>query len=122
MKILSKFTIASLALAGLMGPAALTPALAQGYVQVDVPVYTTWQPTWDQYQFDQKHVMLGVVEDFAPYRLTVTRRDGVTQTVDLKNGTRIYPIGSTPSQGERVAMVGYWSNGTFIVNRLVLRS
>ena len=66
--------------------------------------------------------MLSIVTNFAPYRLTVQRRNGVVQTVDLKNGTRIYPIGRTPSPGERVALVGYYSNGTFVVNRVILRT
>jgi hypothetical protein len=86
-----------------------------------VPVYTTWQPAWDQYHYDKNHVMLGTVTGFSPYRLTIQRRNGVVQTVDLKNGTSIFPTGATPTQGERVALVGYWSNGTFIANRVVLR-
>jgi hypothetical protein len=53
--------------------------------------------------------------------LTVARRNGDVQTVDLKNGTVIYPTGATPTTGERVALVGYYSNGTFIANGLVLR-
>ena|SRR5579862_7568455 len=86
-----------------------------------VPMYTTWQTDWDAYRYDQGHVILGTVTDFAPYRLTVQRRNGGVQTVDLKNGTVIYPEGSTPSPGQRVALVGYYSNGTFIANRVVLR-
>ncbi|MBV8489146.1 MAG: hypothetical protein JO199_01360 [Candidatus Eremiobacteraeota bacterium] len=122
MKTFARTAIASLALAAILGPASLTiPASAQVYVQV--PVYTTWQPAWDadDYVDQARHVMVGTVVDFSPYRLTVQNRNGVVQTVDLKNGTRIYPVGATPSPGERAAMVGYWSNGTFIVNRVVLR-
>ncbi len=120
MKLLAKTTIASLALAALLGPIALSaPASAQTYYQG--PVYSTWQPGWDQYRADRHHVMFGVVTNFAPYRLTVHRRDGIVQTVDLKNGTLIFPTGATPMPGERVALAGYWSNGTFIVNRVILR-
>lgn len=110
---------AGMALATLFGSASLaTPAFAQGYAY---PTYTTWQSDWDADRYDRKHVMLGVVTGFAPYRLTVQRRNGIVQTVDLKNGTLIFPTGATPSAGERVALVGYYSNGTFVVNRVVLR-
>jgi len=109
----------SLAAAALIlcGAAHAVPAVAQQ----DIPPYTTWQPDWDQYHYDRAHVMLGKVADFSPYRLTVARRNGAVQTVDLKHGTVIYPTGATPSQGERVALVGYYSNGTFIANRVILR-
>jgi hypothetical protein len=89
--------------------------------QQDIPPYTTWQSGWDQNHYDGHHVMLGTVADFSPYRLTVARRNGMVQTVDLKRGTVIYPTGATPNQGERVALVGYYSNGTFIANRVILR-
>lgn len=65
--------------------------------------------------------MTGIVTGFSPYRLTIQRRNGITQTVDLKNGTVIYPTGATPTQGERAALLGYYSNGTFVVNRVILR-
>jgi hypothetical protein len=66
-------------------------------------------------------VILGTVSAFSPYRLTVTRRNGDMQTIDLKHGTVIHPTGATPTPGERVAIVGYYSNGTFIANRVILR-
>jgi hypothetical protein len=99
------------------GAAIALPAAAQ----YDIPPYTTWQPGWDQYQYDRQHVILGHVSAFTPYRLTVMRRNGDVQTVDLKHGTEIFPTGATPSAGERVALVGYYSNGTFIANRVILR-
>ncbi|HXB84065.1 MAG TPA: hypothetical protein VNU22_12015 [Candidatus Acidoferrum sp.] len=101
----------------LVGGASTAPVAAQDY---GVPAYTTWQPGWDAHQYDKHHVMLGTVASFAPYRLTVARRNGNVQTVDLKNGTVIYPTGATPTTGERVALVGYYSNGTFIANRVIL--
>ena len=101
----------------LVGGASITPVAAQDY---GVPAYTTWQPGWDTHQFDKHHVMLGTVAAFTPYRLTVARHNGVVQTVDLKHGTVIYPTGATPATGERVALVGYYSNGTFIANRVIL--
>jgi hypothetical protein len=107
----------------LLGGACVAPAYAQDYSAQDdaVPPYTTWQSGWDTYQFDRRHVILGIVQSFSPYRLTVLRRNGDVQTVDLKNGTIIYPTGATPTQGERVSLVGYYSNGTFICNRVILR-
>jgi hypothetical protein len=86
----------------------------------DGPVYTNWQPAWDQGQFDRRHVILGTVSQFQPFRLQVARTNGTVQTIDLKNGTRIFPRGETPSTNERVAIVGYYSNGTFIANRVIL--
>lgn len=97
-----------------------TAASAQTVIE-RVPAYTTWQANWDRNRFDVHHVVLGSVAGFTPYRLTVQRADGMMQTVDLKNGTLIYPTGATPTQGERAAIVGYYSNGTFIANRVILR-
>jgi hypothetical protein len=104
----------------LFGGASLAPVAAQDYDN-GMPAYTTWQPGWDTYQFDRRHVILGTVQNFSPYRLTVMRHNGNVQTVDLKNGTIIYPTGATPTTGERVSLVGYYSNGTFICNRVIIR-
>ena len=113
--------LASLALvAGLSGSFA-TRASAQVYVRGYVPVYTTWQPQWDRYEYDRRHVILGTVVGFHPYRVTVARQDGDIQTIDLKPGTVIHPIDATPVRGDRIAIYGYYSNGTFIANGLVLR-
>ena len=118
----TRTAIASLALAALISPlSGAVPAMAQGAPDQTVVVYTTWQPDWDANKFDKAHVMLGEVANFTPYRLTIARKNGAEQTVDLKNGTLIYPTGATPTQGERAALVGYYSNGTFIANRVILR-
>src|ERR1700722_5125450 len=77
-----------------------------------------WQPTWDTGSYDRNHMLLGTVGSFAPFRLTLTNASGDTITVDLKQGTVIRPTGLTPSSGQRVAVFGYWSNGTFIANRV----
>lgn len=79
-----------------------------------------WQPSWDTGSYDRNHMLLGTVGSFAPFRLTLTNAGGDTMTVDLKQGTTIRPTGLTPSAGQRVAVFGYWSNGTFIANRVVL--
>ena len=102
---------------------ASVPAGAQqmGGGYGNYPQYNSWQPGWNHGQYDRHHIIIGRVVSFSPYRLTVQRANGNRQTVDLKGGTVIRPIGSTPRPGDRVAMIGYYSNGTFIVRRLVLR-
>jgi len=87
----------------------------------NAPVYTTWQPQWDRFQYDRHHVILGSVVHFRPYRVTIERQDGDVQTIDLKPGTVIHPLGATPVRGDRIAIYGYYSNGTFIANGMVLR-
>ena len=81
----------------------------------------SWQAGWDTGAYDRNHILVGVVNSFAPYRLTLIEPQGGTMTVDLKQGTVIRPTGDTPSTGQHVAVFGYWSNGTFIANRVVLR-
>jgi hypothetical protein len=85
-----------------------------------VPMYTTWQDQWNTGRYDKRHVILGTVADFKPFRLEVSRADGPTQTIDLKQGTTILPSGMTPMPNQHVAVVGYYSNGTFIANRVIL--
>lgn len=81
---------------------------------------SAWQPAWDTGNYDRNHILLGTVGSFSPYRLTLANAAGDTTTVDLKNGTVIRPTGSTPQAGQRAAVFGYWSNGTFIANRVIL--
>jgi hypothetical protein len=116
---MKKITTALAALALISGLSMIAPTMTSA--QVYGPAYTTWQSAWDRYEYDHNHVMLGIVLHFSPYRVTIQRRDGFVQTVDLKNGTVINPIGATPVRGDRIAAYGYYSNGTFIVNGLVLR-
>ncbi len=105
--------------------AAVAPALADDviiYGAHEVPAYTVWQPGWDRHEYDRHHVILGTVVHFSPYRLQLARRNGVVQQIDLKNGTVIFPTGATPSPSQRVAIVGYYSRGTFIANRVLLHN
>jgi len=118
-----KFTLAPLVLAASF---ILSSAVAQAdeVVIVDahgVPQYSSWQAAWDRYEFDRHHVILGTVTNFQPYRLQIARRNGNVQMIDLKNGTVILPTGATPTTNERVAIIGYYSRGTFIANRLIIR-
>jgi len=107
--------------------AAAAPAgaqvVVQGVVEIGphgVPAYQEWQPAWDRYQYDRRHVMLGTVADFQPFRLQLARPNGAVQMIDLKDGTIILPTGATPMANERVAIVGYYSRGTFIANRVLI--
>jgi hypothetical protein len=113
--------LASLALIAGLSASFAPRASAQVYAQGYVPVYTTWQPQWDRFQYDRRHVILGTVVGFRPYRVEVARQDGDIQTIDLKPGTVIHPTDATPARGDRIAIYGYYSNGTFIANGLVLR-
>ena len=88
------------------------------------PAYNTvdaWQNAWDTGTYDRNHVLLGTVGKYARSRLTVNSAQGDSMVVDLKEGTVIRPTGATPSAGQQVAVTGYWSNGTFIANRVILR-
>jgi hypothetical protein len=80
-----------------------------------------WDSAWDSGTYDRLHYVIGTVASFSPYRLLVARGSGETTQVDLKHGTLIRPVGLDLSPGEHVAVVGYWSKGTFIANRVVLR-
>jgi hypothetical protein len=71
-------------------------ALSASAQSIYVPPYVRWQAAWDRGQFDRAHVILG-------------------------HGTAILPTGETPSTNQRVAVVGYYSNGTFIADRVILR-
>jgi len=86
-----------------------------------IPNYTQWQKSWDRAAFRNPHVIVGEVIDFRPYRVRLRRSSGKLETVDLKHGTQILPVDATPTPGERVALVGYYSNGTFVADRLIIR-
>jgi hypothetical protein len=99
------------------------PAAASNFNAFD-PEYNSvdaWQTAWDTGAYDRNHTLLGTVGKFTPNRLTITSVQGDTMTVDLKEGTVIRPTGTKPTAGQRVAAFGYWSNGTFIANRVILR-
>jgi hypothetical protein len=111
----------ALAIATALLGASAASLSAPAAAQYDGPIYNGWQAGWDSYQFDRRHVILGTVQAFQPYRVTILRRNGNIQTIDLKNGTVILPTGATPTPGEHIAVVGYYSAGVFIANRVVLR-
>jgi hypothetical protein len=117
--------LALLVACGIASAATSSPARADDVIIIGphhVPVYQQWQPAWDRDEFDRHHVILGTVTNFEPFRLQVARRDGAVQLIDLKNGTVILPTGTTPMPNERVAVVGYYSHGTFIANRVLIHA
>jgi hypothetical protein len=116
MKLRSLLTLGVLAAA--VGSTAV-PASAQA--NNVPPPYRQWESGWDQGQFDRNHVIVGTVSNFQPFRLQIARTNGTVQTIDLKNGTHIFPRGETPATNQRVAVTGYYSNGTFIADRVILR-
>ncbi|MFY9781096.1 MAG: hypothetical protein WAJ85_11375 [Candidatus Baltobacteraceae bacterium] len=120
--------MSSVLLAGAVTIAAAqdTPSTANNWNTFD-PAYssvTTWNVAWDAGTYDQHHVLIGTVADFKPYRMLLQPADpsGHATTVDLKNGTVIRPDGTQLAPGMRVAVLGYWSKGTFIANRVILRN
>jgi hypothetical protein len=119
-----KLFLSLLALLVAAGTFAVRPASADEVIVIDhhAPQYQTWQANWDRFEYDRHHVILGTVAKFEPFRLEVARRDGAIQMIDLKNGTVILPTGTTPMLNERVAIVGYYSRGTFIANRVIIRT
>jgi len=117
---------ATAAIGAAQAPPPCAPMAAPGPAAWNAfdPTYNTvdaWQTAWDTGNYDRSHVVLGTVGKFTKDRLTVASAQGDTMTVDLKEGTVIRPTGATPSAGQRVAVFGYWSNGTFIANRVILR-
>jgi hypothetical protein len=120
---LRTLTLALAFVAGI-GAAAAAPAGAATFALVAQvgPVYNQWQPAWDRYEFDRHHVILGTVTHFDPFRLQIARPNGSVQMIDLKDGTVILPTGTTPMVNERVAVTGYYSHGTFIANRILIRA
>jgi hypothetical protein len=122
MKALRTVALVLAASAGL-GASALAPAGAQPYPDRDGggPAYRQWQPDWDRGEFDRNHIMIGTVVKFTPFRLELARENGDVQTIDLKNGTIIRPVGATPTRNERVAVEGFYSRGTFVANRIIIR-
>jgi hypothetical protein len=105
--------------------APANPPANSGWNTFD-PQYDTmnaWNTTWDSGTYDRHHVLVGTVADFKPFRMLLqpANPDDHATMVDLKNGTVIRPEGTSLVPGMRVAIFGYWSKGTFIANRVVLR-
>ena len=101
----------ALALATLSFGAATLPALAQPYGP---------PPPWAAPYYDtSRHILAGVITYAAPYRITLqVGPRGRSLPIDLHNGTVILPTGTTLTPGMHVHVRGYWSNGTFIANRV----
>jgi hypothetical protein len=87
------------------------------------PLPEAWDAAWDSGTYDHRHYIIGTVASFSAYRLSIAAGTGNDETmqIDLKKGTVIRPTGLNLAPGEHVAVIGYWSKGTFIANRVVLR-
>jgi len=108
----------TLALFGAVGAFATQAAPASAQASL----YERWNAQWDAGSYDHHHLLVGTIASFTPYRLLLSRdQGGETTRVDLKHGTTIRPEGMSLSPGEHIAVMGYWSKGTFIANRIVLR-
>jgi hypothetical protein len=111
--------------AGAIGSAQTTnPCMGSTSWNAVDPAYNSidsWQTAWDKGNYDRNHILVGTVGSFAPFRLTMLTAAGDSMTIDLKSGTVMRPDSAKPQAGEHVAIFGYWSNGTFIANRVVLR-
>jgi len=120
-----KYHLAAVAFLAALFTAGTLQAQADEVIIIDnhgAPRYTTWQAAWDRFEYDRHHVMLGTVAGYEPYRLQIARRDGNVQMIDLKRGTVILPTGATPMVNERIAVIGYYSHGTFIANRVIIHA
>jgi hypothetical protein len=121
----TSFTTLDVVRASALGLAMFGSMYAIAAAQETAPYRQPGAAAWSRFDrgnYDRNHVVVGTVGSFHPYRLTLLNQQGDSMTIDLKNGTVIRPTGMTPSTGQRVAVFGYWSNGTFIANRVVLRS
>ena len=91
--------------------ATVAPAAAQAYP------YSYSYPSARAPQ--GSHDLRGVVAGFGGYSMTLNIRRG-SVPVQLHRGTIIEPIGTTLQPGMRVNVHGYWSNGTFVANRIAV--
>ncbi len=95
--------------AGMTMVAATTaPAAAQVYYQAPPPIAA------------RAHELRGVVTSFYRFEMSVGSR-GENVPVQLHQGTVIEPLGASLQPGTRVTIRGYWNNGVFFANRIIIR-
>jgi hypothetical protein len=97
-------TLMAGALAVGAGLSSAAPASAQVYYQAPV----------------RAHEVRGVVTSFYRYGMSIDSR-GQNIPVQLHQGTIIEPLGASVQPGMRVVLFGYWTNGVFAANRIILR-
>ena len=99
---------------------AASPATAQAdeYV-VTTPVVVERPVVVAQRPWERAHQLRGVVARFGGYDMTL-RVEGSPLPVRLHQGTIINPTGLTIKPGMRVRVFGYWANGRFQADRIVL--
>jgi hypothetical protein len=95
--------------AGLSFVAAIAPAVAQTYYQAPPPIAAG------------AHELRGVVTSFYRFEMSVSSPRGQNIPVQLHQGTVIAPEGASLQPGMRVVIHGYWNNGVFFANRIVVR-
>jgi len=93
-------------------------ALADEYV-VTTPVVVERPVIVAQRPWESAHQLHGVVGSFGGFDMTL-RVEGEPLPVRLHQGTIINPTGLTIKPGMRVRVFGYWANGRFQANRIVL--
>jgi hypothetical protein len=91
----------------LMG--AIAPAAAQTY----------YQPPPVRAEARAREVR-GIVTSFYRYNMSISSR-GQNVPVQLHQGTIIEPTGAAMQPGMRVTLRGYWTNGVFVANRIIVR-
>jgi hypothetical protein len=89
--------------------AATAPAAAQTYYQGPPPIAAG------------AHELRGVVTSFYRFEMSVSSPRGQNVPVQLHQGTVIAPVGASLQPGMRVVIHGYWNNGVFFANRIVVR-
>src|ERR1700722_14012622 len=89
--------------------AATAPVSAQTYYQQPPPVAA------------RGHELRGVVTSFYRFEMSVNFPRGQNVPVQLHQGSVIAPVGASLQPGMRVVIHGYWNNGVFFANRIVVR-
>jgi hypothetical protein len=91
--------------------AATTPVSAQTYYPAPPPPPVA----------ARGHELRGVVTSFYRFEMSVNSPRGENVPVQLHQGTVIAPVGASLQPGMRVVIHGYWNNGVFFANRIVVR-
>jgi hypothetical protein len=69
-----------------------------------------------------RHVVAGTIANASAFRVLLAIGSNRTVNVDLENGTKIHPTGTSLAAGMHVEAHGHWSKGTFIADSVNLQS
>jgi hypothetical protein len=75
--------------------------------------------SYDHERYSRAYDLQGVVTFSEPYHMRVRIHDDI-YAVTLHDGTIIKPTGITLTPTMVVHVAGYWSDGTFIANRIIV--